>query len=180
MNYLVDMHTADSPSDKIAEQIKKRRRQLGLNREQVAELCAEAGATELTVAALTNIETGRPDAARKRRRQITAEELFTLAYVLQVHPVDLLVPDDAADDEPYVITPKVTTTAGTAREWVGGWGFLMPPASLPEVAEAVRFMPSARASEVMRRWWTPERELEQNRQINRHLDQEEQAPQDDR
>lgn len=166
ISYLVDMHD-NTPSAVIAKQIRIRRRQLGLNREQLASECAAAGVPGLTAAALTNIETGRPDASGKRRREVSAEELLVLSYALRVHPVDLVVPGDAPDDAPYAVAPNVSTTAGTAREWIAGYGFLSPIESVADMAEAVQFMPEARAGELMRRWWTPEREQENIRQVNR-------------
>lgn len=155
------MHS--TPSENVAQQVRRCRERLNLTRDQLAAKCAEVGAPQLTKAALTNIETGRPDAKGKRRRDVTAEELFAFAYVLGVHPVDLLIPSDAADDEPYSVTPEVTTTASTAREWVAGRGFLQSLDSPLDLAEAIRFMPKSRAREVSREWFTPERQREMNR-----------------
>ena len=86
------MHS--TPSDIIASQVRKRRRQVNMNRQQLAERCASIGAPQITVAALTNIETGRPDKDGKRRREVTVEELLALAHALSINPVDLMVPAD--------------------------------------------------------------------------------------
>src|SRR5207249_4769097 len=59
-----------------------------------------------------------------RRQTVSAGELLALAYVLGIHPLDLLVPSDATDDEPYQVTPEVTAAAANVRAWIGGLGFL--------------------------------------------------------
>ncbi|WP_017577177.1 helix-turn-helix domain-containing protein [Nocardiopsis kunsanensis] len=86
------------PSDIIADQIRKRRGQLGLNREQLAQECAKLGAPELTYAALTNIETGRRTKEGQRRRDVTVEELLVLAHVLATPPLLLLFPLGTEDE----------------------------------------------------------------------------------
>ncbi|MBT2478518.1 helix-turn-helix transcriptional regulator [Streptomyces sp. ISL-94] len=87
-------------SDLAADQIRKHRTRLGLNREQLAEECARVGAPELTYAAITNIETGRRDKDGKRRREITIDELLTFAYALGVPPLLLMLPLGDMDATP--------------------------------------------------------------------------------
>jgi transcriptional regulator with XRE-family HTH domain len=103
----------------------------------------------------------------RRRRYVTVDELLALAVVLGVHPVDLLVPADVADDEPHSVTPTVTTTAGAARAWIAGEGFLTEPETWVELAEAIRLMPKERAEAMSRLWWTRERQDESARAANR-------------
>ncbi len=79
-----------TPSGVIAARVRARRRLIGLNRQQLAERCANAGTSRLTLAALTNIETGRPDSQGRRRREITVEELLVLAAALGVAADELL------------------------------------------------------------------------------------------
>lgn len=162
MSYLVDMHS--SPSEIIAAQVRRRRRQLDLNRQQLADRCASIGAAQLTPAALTNIETGRPDSSGKRRREVTVEELLALSHALGIHPVDLMVPGDAADDDPYDVTPDVATTASVAREWISGTGFLVAPETPMDFALAIQAMPKSRAQTLSRAWFTPQKQQEWNRQ----------------
>lgn len=88
------------PSDVVAAQIRKRREQLGLNREQLSQECAKLGAPELTYAALTNIETGRRAKDGQRRREITVEELLVLAHALATPPLLLLFPLGSEDEVP--------------------------------------------------------------------------------
>jgi transcriptional regulator with XRE-family HTH domain len=162
MSYLVDMHS--TPSEIIANQVRKRRRQLDLNRQQLAEKCASIGAPQITTAALTNIETGRPDKDGKRRREVSVEELLALAHALNMNPVDLMVPADLGDDEPYQVTEQVNTTVATARDWISGTAFLVPPETPMEFAVAIQSMPKERAQAVSRAWFTPARQQDWNRQ----------------
>ncbi|GHA63976.1 hypothetical protein GCM10010330_15990 [Streptomyces tendae] len=155
------MHS--TPSDVIAAQVRKRRRQLDLNRQQLADKCASIGAAQITTAALTNIETGRPDKSGKRRREVTVEELLALSHALSTNPVDLMVPADADDEDPYEVTPELTTTSATARDWISGTAFLVPPESPMDFAIAIQAMPTERAQEVSRAWFTPERQSAWNR-----------------
>lgn len=89
-------------------------------------------------------------------RKVDVDDLLALADALNVAPVDLLVPDDLADDAPYGITPTVTTTAVRARAWIGGVGFLRAPESPADLAQAVRFMPKDRAQTAAQSWFKSE------------------------
>lgn len=116
MSYLVDMHT--TPSDVIAQQVRRRRTDMGLNREAIAARCADLGAPKLTVAALTNIETGRPDAGGHRRREVSAEELLVLGRALQAPPILLLFPLESGAT--IDISPGVTVPTWAALKWFSG------------------------------------------------------------
>jgi transcriptional regulator with XRE-family HTH domain len=153
-------------SEVVGSRVATLRKRRGWSVEQFAERCTQAGASPLTVNALYVIENGRKEKETgRRRRHVTVDEFLALAYTLDVHPVDLLVSGDATDDEPYKITPKVTTTAAIARNWIGGQSFLHDPESPAELAEAIRFMPKERAQEMARTWFRP-REAEWTRQTN--------------
>jgi transcriptional regulator with XRE-family HTH domain len=171
------MHS--TPSDAIAAQVRQRRQQLNLNRQQLAEKCASVGAPQITAAALTNIETGRRDAAGKRRREVSVEELLALAVALGVFPVDLIVPGEAEEEEPCSVTPEVTTSAGHARRWISGAAWLADPETPLDFAEAIRGMPQWRAQQMSRAWFTPERQRQWNKQAL-DWDREEQARQAER
>jgi transcriptional regulator with XRE-family HTH domain len=157
-----------TPSDRIAELVRERRRQLNLTREQIADRCAEIGAPQLTTAALTNIETGRRRASGARRREVSVEELLILAVVLGVQPVNLVVPPTAEDGEPYAVTPEVTAPAAVVRDWIGGLRFLVDPETPAELGQAVVFMPKDRAEQFSREWFTPQRQAESNRAALRY------------
>lgn len=94
------MHS--TPSDVIADQLRKHRKRLGLTREQLAEECARLGADQLTFAALTNIETGRRDRTGRRRREVTVDELEVLAHALAVPLLLLIFPVGDMDKIPTI------------------------------------------------------------------------------
>lgn len=73
-----------SLSDIAASAVVRRRQSCGLTRAQLAARCADLGHHTLTEPALANIETGRRGATGKRRREVTVDELATLAAALDV------------------------------------------------------------------------------------------------
>lgn len=106
----------------IAERVKEVRGKRGLTATQLAERCAAVGAPELTAQALSNIETGRR--ATKdgpRRRYLTVDEVVALALALDVAPVHLVVPPDAADEDEYRITPTSVVSVRDVRAWFRGY-----------------------------------------------------------
>ncbi|WJV47643.1 helix-turn-helix domain-containing protein [Streptomyces flavofungini] len=102
-------------------------------------------------------------------RRVDVDDLFALAHVLGVSPVDLLIPLDLADDEPYNVTPKVSTTAGMARDWIGGMGFLSTTGAA-DLARALQWMPKSRADVVAARW--VRRDAQERAQQEQHDQQE--------
>lgn len=55
---------------------------------------------------ISNIESGRRKADGKRRREVTVDELFLIAYVLGVPPIHLLVPAEESET-PVEVAPNV-------------------------------------------------------------------------
>lgn len=147
--------TGPQPSDHAAEMIQKVRRQRGWSTQDVAKMCANAGAPQITAAVLMNIESGRRGEDGARRRLLSVEELLILGYALGVAPVDLLVPADRSDDNPYKVTPVLTVASGRARVWIGGHGFLSQPSTSSELAHKLQWMPKVRAEIAMREWLDP-------------------------
>jgi transcriptional regulator with XRE-family HTH domain len=148
----------------LARNIRRIREGQRLTYVELAERLAGVGQS-IPVLGLRRIE--------RLERSVGVVELLALAYVLGVPPVDLLVPADA-QDEPYDVTPRVTEPAAAVRDWIGG-GFLRVPANEYELARAIQWVPRKRAQALAREWWTPARQSEQVRQINRSeglLDQE--------
>ncbi len=105
---------------------------------------------------VANFETGR-------RPYVTAEELFALAAVLDVAPVDLVVPKGLTS-EPYQVTPAISAPADTVREWIRGEGVLVKPelgqvgnaavsvsTAAAQILRYVESMPDERGKVVMRR-----------------------------
>lgn len=107
-------------SDLVARRVVELRRKAGLTRDQLARLCQELGADDLTAAALANIETGRrPSEDSPRRRKITVDELLVLALALHVPPLWLLIdPADSAARVPVVT--GVTLDSWQAALWFSG------------------------------------------------------------
>jgi transcriptional regulator with XRE-family HTH domain len=151
-------------SDVVAGRIRQIRRARDMTTDEVAERCAALGA-DLSAQTIFNIENGRRDKATgKRRRMVTVDELLVLAMALNVSPVDLLVPADAADDEPYVVASRARVPAGPLRQWIGGH-WLEEPQAAADLFETLRFMPKRRAAQLSREWFTPGRMREWNRRV---------------
>lgn len=103
-------------SDEVAERINSRRRALGWNRGRLAEECTKLGAPELTVDALTNIESGRRQDG-VRRRLITIDELVVIAEALSVRPSWLLPslePVRAAELRDIICRAQAVLSEGSA------------------------------------------------------------------
>ncbi len=79
-------------------------------------------------------------------RRVDTDDLLALAVALGVHPVDLLIPADLADDALYSVTPDVSMTAGRAREWIAGRNFLVEPSDPVERARMLQSLPPERAA----------------------------------
>ncbi|MDQ3465230.1 MAG: helix-turn-helix domain-containing protein [Actinomycetota bacterium] len=79
-----------SLSDVVAERVRRSRREIGWTVAELAEECRRLGAPSLTVASLGNIERG--DRGVRKRREITVDEVFVLAYALGVPPLLMMVP----------------------------------------------------------------------------------------
>ncbi|MER5821182.1 hypothetical protein ABT086_02475 [Streptomyces mirabilis] len=108
-------------SDIVAERVQQVRKRRGWTVKQLAERCAEIGAEELTAQALYNIGNGRRDEAGQRRRFVTVDEVAALALALDVAPVHLVIPPDAADADEYRITPTSVVSVRDVRAWFRGY-----------------------------------------------------------
>lgn len=107
-----------SVSRGIAQRISAlRRERFQLGRPQFAKRCAEVGGPALSLASLTNIESGRPGEDGERRRDVTVDELFILAEALGVSPLSLLFPEDVGPDGMVEVLPGRTVTLGAALNW---------------------------------------------------------------
>lgn len=121
----------ETVSDVIARRVREIRRGRGWTAAQLEARLADLGAGHLSIATLSNIETGRRDDAGRRRRDVTADELLALAVALSVAPVHLLIPlDDGAHYSPL---PTGDIPADWARDWVRGYR------PLPEMDRRVYF-----------------------------------------
>ena len=68
------MHSHHTAGGVIAEQIRRHRERLGMNRHELATECARLGRSDITYAVIVSIETGRSSAEGKKRRE--AAEAF--------------------------------------------------------------------------------------------------------
>lgn len=101
------------PHEVIADRVKALRKGRGWSAERLAEAMAAVG-IPWTRVVVTKLETGR-------RPGVSVEELFALAFVLDVAPVHLLVPIDAEAKAPYRVTPEVDPAAAWyVRRWIRG------------------------------------------------------------
>lgn len=150
-----ERQVTDDPMQVVINRMRELRDKVGMTSQELADAMSRAG-VPWEGGVVTKLETGR-------RKSLNVTEMVALAYVLGVAPVDLLVPGDLADDEPYNIAPNVATTADAAREWIRGQDFLKTPETAAELFEAIRWMPKARQGAVTREWFTPERQCEWNR-----------------
>ncbi|MGH3403796.1 MAG: helix-turn-helix domain-containing protein [Streptosporangiaceae bacterium] len=110
--------TSVRASDLIGQRVKAIRDARGWSAEQLASRCAEIGAPEVTRSVIANIETGRRDTTGKRRREVTVDEMLTLAYALEVQPLVLFVP--LSGDETLQVTTTTQLGVIDALAWVDG------------------------------------------------------------
>lgn len=85
--------TTLSASDIAALRIREARGRRGWRVKDLAERCKKAGVPHITAAVITNLET-----RRRPGREITAEELVALAWILDVPPVQLLCPISGTEE----------------------------------------------------------------------------------
>lgn len=119
-----------TPSDVIGHRLKELRNRHGWTAAELGKRCGEVG-LPLTRQAITNIEAGRRDDEGARRRHVTVDELLALSLVLNVAPVNLMIPIDSSGTYPVTSTNTVHTQL--ARNWVRGTD------PLPDMDERVFF-----------------------------------------
>lgn len=101
-----------SASDLAGRRIREARKRRDWTVRDLADHCAKAGASHITATVITNLET-----RRRATREITADELLVLSYVLDVPPLQLISPLNAA--EQLQITPGLSMDALEAAAWLG-------------------------------------------------------------
>jgi transcriptional regulator with XRE-family HTH domain len=100
--------------------VREIRQRRGWTAAALAERCAEIGAPEITRSVIANLETGRPGPDGRRRRDVTIDELLTLAYALDVPPADLLGAEGGATQANIAITGDTAAPAGDVAAWLTG------------------------------------------------------------
>ena len=81
--------TADTISDSVGANVRDLRKRRGWKPADLAERCRQLGAEAITPAVIENIEHGRRRDG-VRTRDITVDELVSLALALSVAPADLM------------------------------------------------------------------------------------------
>jgi transcriptional regulator with XRE-family HTH domain len=100
-----------TPHRAIAERVKELRKSRGWSAQRLAEEVTAAG-IQWDRSIVANLENGR-------RAALSVEEWLTLAYVLDVAPVNLLVP--TSDDGPdFAVVPDQVIPPMDVREWIRG------------------------------------------------------------
>lgn len=110
-----------APTAVIAGRVRELRRRRGWTAADLGARLTEHG-VPWNRSIVANFESGR-------RPDVSVRELLALAVVLDIAPVNLLVP---LGSEPYQVTPDRTESADTVRAWVRGEQPL--PGSTPEGA----------------------------------------------
>ena len=108
-------------SEVVAEQVRKFRKERGWSARELAERCARAGMPAVDRAVIANLET-------KRRKSVSVDEVMMFAFVLDVAPIHLLVPDEdeTTEDDGTEVSRTVRVTAEVApsptdtRSWIRG------------------------------------------------------------
>ncbi|MER7464027.1 hypothetical protein [Streptomyces sp. NPDC097981] len=114
------MHSHQTTGDLIAEQIRRHRERLGMNRHDLAAECARLGRPDLTFAVLTTIETGRTGKdGKKVRRPVAVDELLVLGLALAVPPLLLMLPLGSEQAVPTVPNRDPRDPYTVWRWWTG-------------------------------------------------------------
>ena len=99
---------------------------------------------------------------------VKVDEFLALCVVLEISPVDLLVPIDLGEYQPYRVAPDVAAAAGNVREWVRGEDLLIaapkpePPIYKPvTLLNSIRWMSADRANRVAERYFRKKEEKEE-------------------
>ena len=106
-------------SDIVAQRIKTARKRRGWSAQELADRLAAAGAPELSMFVISNIESGRRKDGR-RRREVSVDELFLIAYVLGVPPIHLLVPAEGGEESVEVAPGVWVDKPELMLRWIRG------------------------------------------------------------
>lgn len=110
-----------SVSDVVAVRIREARLRRGWTAQQLAKECERHGAGKLTTSVINNIETGRRDNEGRRRRDLSVDELLTLAFVLDVAPIHLLGLPEGDEAVTVRVTPDCHVSDPDALlQWIRG------------------------------------------------------------
>lgn len=102
-----------SASVVAGRRIREARQRRGWTAEELAERCAGAGAPQISATVITNVET-----SRRSTRKVSLEELLILASVLEVTPLQLMLP--LGPGERLEVLPGTGLDALEAVRWIAG------------------------------------------------------------
>jgi transcriptional regulator with XRE-family HTH domain len=101
---------------------------------------------------------------------VKVDEFLALCVVLEICPVDLLVPIDLGEYQPYRVAPNVAAAAGNVREWVRGEDLLIAtPKPEPLIyrpvtlLNSIRWMSADRANRVAERYFRKKEKKEDSK-----------------
>jgi len=143
-----------NPTQLVGERVAQIRKSRGITQDGLAEAMREVG-IDFERVVVAKLEKGL-------RPFVKLDELLALCLVLQISPVDLLVPADMTG-ETYRITPLVTAAAENAREWVRGESLIyaglhdpdspfVSPVGGRDITTFTHWMPEERKRRVLQRW----------------------------
>jgi transcriptional regulator with XRE-family HTH domain len=143
-----------NPTRLVGAQVAKVRKSRGMTQESLAEAMQEVG-IDFERVVVAKLEKGL-------RPFVKLDEFLALCLVLEISPVDLLVPADMTD-QTYRITPLVTAVAENAREWVRGESLIyaglhgpespfVSPVGGRDITTFTHWMPEERKRRVLQRW----------------------------
>lgn len=110
----------DTLHDVLRQRLNAVKQQRGLSLDEVAKAWTAAAGVTVHKQTVAKILSGGSD----NRRRLRVDEWLTLGYVLNVNPVDLLLPADEAAE--VVIAPELRRPAWVVRSWLAGSGPLDP------------------------------------------------------
>jgi transcriptional regulator with XRE-family HTH domain len=100
-------------SDLAGIRVRQARQRHNWTAKDLADRCAAAGAPQITPTVITNLET-----RRRKTREISVDEVLVLAHVLDVPPLQLVVPQD--ESEELEVVPGVNLDGLAAADWIAG------------------------------------------------------------
>lgn len=100
-------------SDLAGIRVRQARQRHNWTAKDLADRCAAAGAPQITPTVITNLET-----RRRKTREITVDEVLVLAHILEVPPLQLIVPQDAGEE--LEVVPGLNLDALAATDWIAG------------------------------------------------------------
>lgn len=134
----------------VAQQVRRRRLEVGLSVQKLADICSEEYGLPIKRSVLANFEGGR-------RPALSVVELLVLARILAIPPAELLFPVGKLDE--IEVLPDVTASTWEALRWFTGESDSLPTDS--EASQDTRTVRWYREHEqLLADWWVRRKDLE--------------------